>query len=308
MNRFRERARRRQHGFVLVAAGLTALVLAAAVGLAVDLGRLTVVKSEAQGWADAAALAGAALLDGTPGGLRAAGQAATDWPGRWDVGRLRFPAPQAEFADSPGGPWRAGAAAAVTARCLRVQVRLKVRLYFLPAAGVGSSGNVAVESTAAQVEKTAFSDGLFPLSVAGARPEVGHHYGWREPDNLARLGPTILGRSMLGGFQPGRLGVGDKLATGAISEASWAVLETRIGQDTDKEAADYATYLKRAAGNGRRIVVCPLTESSMGQDRVAGFGAFFLHTGRTGGEYLGAWVQGRARADARGAFAVRLVS
>ena len=61
--------RNRRRGFVLITTALCMVMLMGAMGLALDLGRMYVVKSEAQAFVDAAALNGAISLDGTSGGL-----------------------------------------------------------------------------------------------------------------------------------------------------------------------------------------------------------------------------------------------
>src|ERR1051325_3243861 len=59
---------RPRRGFILVAMSVSMLLLMAVMGLAFDLGRIYIARNEAQVFTDAAAMAGAANLDGTPGG------------------------------------------------------------------------------------------------------------------------------------------------------------------------------------------------------------------------------------------------
>ena len=66
------------------------LVLVA--GLAVDAGRIYVVKNEAQAYADAAALTAAREWDGTPEGEARARRAVERSPNRWDFGTAEFAA------------------------------------------------------------------------------------------------------------------------------------------------------------------------------------------------------------------------
>src|SRR6266849_3472741 len=58
-----------RHGFTLLATAMCAVGLFGMAGLAIDIGRMYITKNEAQGYADAAALAAAQQLDGTASGL-----------------------------------------------------------------------------------------------------------------------------------------------------------------------------------------------------------------------------------------------
>ena len=60
---------RRERGFVLVATSLAALFLLGAAGLAVDIGRMYVARSETQSFVDSAALSAATELDDTAAGI-----------------------------------------------------------------------------------------------------------------------------------------------------------------------------------------------------------------------------------------------
>src|ERR1043166_10081904 len=59
---------RPRRGFILVAMSVSMLLLMAVMGLAFDLGRIYIARNEAQVFTDAAAMAAAANLDGTPVG------------------------------------------------------------------------------------------------------------------------------------------------------------------------------------------------------------------------------------------------
>jgi len=63
------RRRFKQRGYILLSVGSGAIVLLGAVGLAVDLGRMYIVKGEAQTFADSAALAAVLELDSTSAGI-----------------------------------------------------------------------------------------------------------------------------------------------------------------------------------------------------------------------------------------------
>jgi len=64
--------RKRQQGAVAIIVGLSIFILVGMLALVIDLGHLYITKTELQNAADAAALAGAKELDGTPAGVTAA--------------------------------------------------------------------------------------------------------------------------------------------------------------------------------------------------------------------------------------------
>src|SRR5713226_4549723 len=59
----------KKSGFVVVTMAVAAVALCGALGLSVDLGRMFIAKSETQAYSDAAALAAALKLNGTPSGI-----------------------------------------------------------------------------------------------------------------------------------------------------------------------------------------------------------------------------------------------
>jgi uncharacterized membrane protein len=78
-------------GFVLIATCIILALLVAIAGLGVDIGRMCVIKSELQAFADAAALTAATQLDGSESGIaraRAAAREVATGPHamKWDMG------------------------------------------------------------------------------------------------------------------------------------------------------------------------------------------------------------------------------
>lgn len=153
-----------RRGFVLVTAGIMLLVLVGALGLVFDLGRLYIFKSEAQTWADSAAIRAALCLDGTRNGLTLGATAALSTPGKWGFSSTAFTTGAVVFSTSVAGPWVAAATAPLNSIYARVNVTVPARLMFLPALVSTQTANVAARSTAAQVAKTTFTEGLFPFS------------------------------------------------------------------------------------------------------------------------------------------------
>lgn len=83
--------RRARKGFVLIVTCIVLAVLLGLAGLAIDAGRMYVIKSELQAFSDSAALSAALELDGTPGGLERARKAAAaiatgEHAMKWDLG------------------------------------------------------------------------------------------------------------------------------------------------------------------------------------------------------------------------------
>ena len=82
------RLRRDERGSIIIQATLTIIVIMGMVGLALDGARLFMVNNDLQDLADAAALAGAAKLDGTAGASQRADAAARTLNNNvrwWDV-------------------------------------------------------------------------------------------------------------------------------------------------------------------------------------------------------------------------------
>jgi uncharacterized membrane protein len=80
----------RQRGFVLVMMGLTAFALFGIMGLAVDVGRMYIAKSEAQTYADAGAVEAALRMNGTSGGIMTTAQLVAFNANRYGLGNTAF--------------------------------------------------------------------------------------------------------------------------------------------------------------------------------------------------------------------------
>src|SRR5258706_754659 len=97
--------RLRQRGFVLVVMTASAIALVAAMGLAIDLGHIFIVKSETQTYVDAASLAAALQMDGTSAGITRADTAATNLSDAWNFSSTRLTSPTVEFGATSTGTW-----------------------------------------------------------------------------------------------------------------------------------------------------------------------------------------------------------
>jgi len=102
-------AARSQKGFVLIVTCIVLVILMAFAGLGVDIGRMYVIKSELQAFADAAALNAAMQLDGTEQGLERARTAAAQLAAgpnamKWDMGTQPIAEITASFAKGDTAP------------------------------------------------------------------------------------------------------------------------------------------------------------------------------------------------------------
>jgi Flp pilus assembly protein TadG len=167
---------RRRRGFVLVTAGAGALVLAGGLGMSIDLGRMYIVRTEAQSFVDSSALRAALELDGTTAGLTRAAAVPASSTNKWDFGSRTYTGVTTRFATSAAGPWPEAVAAPLLSNHVRIAVNLSVPLYVLPLVTRSTRATVAASAVAGQVAKTSFSEGLFPFSPFAhdtGRPDFG---------------------------------------------------------------------------------------------------------------------------------------
>jgi len=106
-----------ERGFVLIVTAISMILLLGLAGLAIDLGRMYVIRAELQSFTDAAALTAALELDGTPAGLqraRAGAARLADGPHamRWDLGTQPITHIETSFPSSPDGRRQARVVAA----------------------------------------------------------------------------------------------------------------------------------------------------------------------------------------------------
>ncbi|MEQ1947208.1 MAG: pilus assembly protein TadG-related protein [Bryobacteraceae bacterium] len=89
--------RPKEHGFVLIAMSVCIFFLLAVIGLVFDLGRIYITRNEAQVFTDAASMAAAKELDGTPAGIQRAKASVASLPNRWNLGSQAFEGVVTEF-------------------------------------------------------------------------------------------------------------------------------------------------------------------------------------------------------------------
>jgi len=326
----------------------------AMLGLSVDLGRMYIARNEAQTYADSAAMKAALELDGTFDGLTRAQRSVAQNPNRWHMGNSAFAGTVTEFAPAAGGPWNDSPASAEGLRFARVRATVDPPLYFIPIVGQSSKARVNATAVAGQVPKTSFREGLFPFSPmahSADDPEFGFKRGrkytlrWaanpRKGANVcegddaqpvidkatsagSELGyiddnsPSGHREAIEGDYQVRPLAAGDGVEmTGGLRQDQRASVVNRVRQDSDAASRSYADYRVGGRGNGRRLVVVPVS-AWQPSFSVAGFAAFFLLAPDDYAqnadeplcaEFVGAYVQGghHQGAGGAGAYAVRLV-
>lgn len=149
--------RSRQRGAVLVMFALAMVVLIASVGLAVDIGRMYVARTEAQSYVDARALAEAATI------LEVRSYDAGEPWKQWDFGNLAFDNVTISYGSSPGGTF--GGTVGADTRYVRVRADVNVPLSFLPVLIVSRFGAVSAEATAGLEQITGTGEGSFPYAI-----------------------------------------------------------------------------------------------------------------------------------------------
>jgi hypothetical protein len=351
-----------RNGFVMIAAAIAVVVLVGSIGLAVDLGRLFLIRTEAQSYIDAVVLDAALEMDGTRQGLYDAAAVPALNTGKWDLGREAFNAVTMEFSPAPEGPWSSAEAAPLNSLYVKARATLNAPLFFIPMVTRRSAAAVPIQAISGQVAKTSYKEGWFPFSPF-AHDTGGPHFGliptqtytlrWAANPTLHGHGggvctgdrtqamvdlaqaqggeergfyemssANLIRQTIINDYMSIERQVGDLInLTGGAKQTQLDAIQARIGQDTDTWSDDYATYMDREAGNGRRLVACPINDGGTppGTDnRVVGIGSFFLKRNSaygTGGnqawcaEYVGSWVQGSRKKGVAptGSYVVRLV-
>ena len=128
---------RSRNGFVLIATCIALVILMALAGLAVDIGRMYVIKSELQAFADAAALTAAVQLNNGPAVTRSAVQNLTQGSNamKWDLGSRPITEFTLAFAQGDSAPdaktWQSDAKDLAGRHFVRVIASAPAPLIFL---------------------------------------------------------------------------------------------------------------------------------------------------------------------------------
>jgi len=161
----RHPAQRNKRGVILILAAVGAFAMVGILGLAFDLGRMFVARSELQNYTDAAAIGAALKLDGTSAGVTRATTAATNDVNQWSFGTESVGSVTVKYAQGLSSAYVANPASALDYRFVQVEAQQPVPLYFMPLfPGVGWQRAVAASSIAGQKFETGMKDGVFPYS------------------------------------------------------------------------------------------------------------------------------------------------
>ena len=178
--------RSRKKGYVLLVMATASVVLFGALGLAVDVGRMFIAKSEAQSFCDSAALAATMQLNGTATGILAAQNAVSSSLNTWNLDSTSVTSPRSgqstatytvDFGTSSTGPWSTNPGASAGYIYARVQATLPVNLYFIPVVVSQTLQNVSASAVAGQIAQPGIQQGLGPYSAVGPNPADPTNFG-----------------------------------------------------------------------------------------------------------------------------------
>jgi len=304
----------RCRGYLLVAFSISLFFLLGVIGLAVDVGRMYVTKSEAQSFVDAAALNAAVKLAQSPGGFAGATAAAAATPKKWDFGNNAFTNVVTKYGTVPSDTFilnpPASGHTASQYTFAQVTARVSLPLYLIGVLVSSNTSSIAASAVAGGQAITGFAGGEFPFSpvTRSPRPDdatdpFGYHVGnqytlrWAPPNktscgtdkssdrgsagNQWRGYCCVTGnnvpdilRALMLGEGTVPLKVGDPLPDPPGQKNSVDV-EAYIRKDSDPNSGTYSAYKSLGLGNGKRVVIVPVNVNAA---TVVGFAAFFLPT------------------------------
>src|SRR5579862_166751 len=305
------RAARRNSGYVLVALSLGLVFILGMAGLAVDIGRMYIVKSEAQSFVDSASFSAALQLDGTAAGITRAQTAITNNPKLWQFQTNAFTNVTTMFGTTSTGPWVAAPSNPPTGYYYaQVQTTVTLPMYLMGALAQANA-QIAASAVAGRTGTTGVPGGEFPFSpyTRTASPDnaadpfgyqVGNIYTlrWGAPGNNTTCGtdatqPNLssngkirgyccvsqsaadLRQSIVGGLtDPVTIGQPVPMDNGA-KNTEMSAIAMRVEEDTDTTSATYAAYRAAGNGNGERVVMVPVNNGPPSFTAV-GFAGFFL--------------------------------
>jgi len=156
----------KQRGFVLVTMTFAAIAMLGALGLAVDMGRVFIIKNETQHFCDAAAIAAALKLDGTTAGITNATAAAKSLANNWNFGTTSISNPIVEYATTSSGAWSTNPSPATDYIYARVKTSVSAPLFFLPVVMTTKvyTQTINSQAIAGQVALTTLNTGLAPYA------------------------------------------------------------------------------------------------------------------------------------------------
>lgn len=263
-------------GYTAITFALSSVVIVGMVGIAVDVGRAYISRSEAQVFTDSAALAAALELDGTAAGLARARTQVTANSNKWNFNTSSFGTVTTSFSTSVAGPWEQYPSTATGYLFVKTQTAVNVPASFMGmfrsltpnANGTGqqaSSITVGASSVAGQEQKTTFSEGLFPFSPyahpqpgdpVGLTPGVQYTFRWA-------ANPKVSSGNVCQGDQTGiDLSQQQGNERGYIEETSASTIRQAIG-------GDYQTIIRNVGDSVNMTGGAKNTERTAIQTRIA---------------------------------------
>jgi Flp pilus assembly protein TadG len=202
--------RKRERGSVMLVTATSLIMLLGMLGLSADVGRVYIAKSEAQAFADLAAIASCRHLNGKQTGIDEAKAevvtAATT--NKWDFATQTFATAirTVEFSTTQNGPWQTtptgvgGATPFANVAFVRVTVTPTVNLAFMPAVGTALTQQVTGQAVAGITPETFPAGGYLPFTPfahTAGDPNfgftVGQEYGIHWPGNINNQNKACAG-------------------------------------------------------------------------------------------------------------------
>ena len=187
-----------RRGYAILATTAAIFVLIGMLGLAVDLGRLYIYKSEAQAFADAASILAATKLNGKSSGIDAADAAVRSSVNRYNFSTQTMPSNvlAVEFSQSMMGPWEAPPINnAADYAFVRVSARPLLNLSFLQVVSGATTASALGQAIGGQVPMDFSNGGYLPFTPFALNPtdptgnfgmRVGEEYAFLWPGNVSR--------------------------------------------------------------------------------------------------------------------------
>ncbi len=196
----------------MLVTAVSLVMLVGMLGLSADVGRVYIVKHEAQDFADLAAIASCRLLDGMQTGIDAANAELTTTAStiKWDFSTQTFASAirTIEFSTAQTGPWQTtptnggGAKPFANYAFVRITVTPTVNLAFLPAVGTAFTQQVTGQAVAGITPQTFPTGGFLPFTPFAHDASdptgnfgfiVGQEYAIHWPGNLSNKNKACAG-------------------------------------------------------------------------------------------------------------------
>jgi hypothetical protein len=152
--------------------GFAAIALFAAMGLAVDIGRMFIAKNETQAFCDSAAMAATLKLNGLSSGIDNATNAVANSKNQWNLDTAAITDYKVDFGQSASGPWDSHPGNPSGYAYARVRARVSQGLFFIPVLSSQYTQDVTSATIAAQIQVTTIKRGLSPYTAVSTQPNA----------------------------------------------------------------------------------------------------------------------------------------